>query len=110
MKKNIFNSYFFIRQALFDDLLDRRLFIFSLILFFLDFYLWKSFLSTDSLYIFLRINIYPIKFLAIVMGLNTVLAVSAYDKEKEVGYLLLIGNIILGILIFALEIFYITHL
>ncbi len=43
------------------------------------------------------------------MILNTLLSISAHDKEKEVGYLLLMGNIIVGILIFILEIFYLVH-
>lgn len=110
MQKNISNSYFFTKQALFVDLPDRYLLATSLFLLLLDYYIWQAFLSLDTLYIFLRIDIYPIRYLAITMGLNTLLAISAYDKEKEVSYLLLIGNVILGILILALEIFYLTHL
>lgn len=110
MKKNIFNSYFFIKQALFDDLPDRYLFIASLFLFLLDYCIWHFSLAANSAFIFRRIDIYPLSYLAITMGLNTILAISAYDKEKEVGYLLLIGNIILSVLILILEIFYLTHL
>jgi hypothetical protein len=102
-------SYYFIHRVFFDDLVDRYLLAAGIIIFFTDFLIWRSYLATPDIYVFLRIDIYPIKFLAIVMGLNFLLSATAHDKEKEVGYLLLLGNVILAILIFVLEIFYLTH-
>jgi hypothetical protein len=110
MKQYITNSYSFLKEALFDDILDRYLLLSSIILFLVDYLIWQSFFIGEPLSVLLRINIYPIKYLAIIMALNTLLSISAHDKEKEVGYLLLIGNIIVGILIFILEIFYLVHL
>lgn len=110
MKQHITNSYSFLKDALFDDVLDRYLLFSSIFLFLLDYFIWQRFLVGESIYVLLRISIYPIKYLAIIMVLNTFLAISAHEKEKEVGYLLLIGNIIVGVLIFILEIFYLTHL
>lgn len=110
MKQNIINLSVSIKQALIDDILDRYLLIVSLCLFLIDFFIWRFFLSSDSLYIFLKINVYPVKYLAVVIMINTFLTISAHEREKEVGYLLLLGNIIVGLLIFILEAFYLIHL
>jgi hypothetical protein len=109
MKRNITNLSIFVKQALIDDLLDRYLLLASLSLFLLDMYIWRAFLYRENV-IFLKINIYPVDYLAIVVIVNTILSVAAHDNEKEVGYLLLMGNIIVGLLIFALEIFYLMNI
>ena len=108
MKANFFNLYFFVRKSLFDDILDRYLFIAGLLLLSIDLLAWKWLLGET--YVFMKIQIHPLQYLALTFAINTVLAISAHDKEKEVGYLLLIGNLILSLLVLVLEIFYLAHL
>lgn len=110
MKKLIINFYLLFKKALYDDVLDRYLLLTGLVLSVLDFIVWRTTLTDKDLFVFLRVNIYPVKFLAVVLVLNTLLTVAAHDNEKEVGYLLLMGNIIACLLVFVLEIFYITQL
>ncbi|OQA04311.1 MAG: hypothetical protein BWY68_00410 [bacterium ADurb.Bin400] len=57
-----------------------------------------------------RLNISPLIYLLIVICVNTALAVFSFGREKEISYLLLSANIILALLVFVLEIFYLTSL
>jgi hypothetical protein len=110
VKLKIINWGYLIKKALFVDIVDRYLLIASLFLFLTNYLIWRHWFLSGMYPIFLRVNIYPVKYLAIVIALNTLLSISAYEKEKEVGYVLLMGNIIVGLLCFTLEIFYLTHL
>ena len=110
MRQYITNSYSFLKGALYDDMIDRYLLLVSVLLVVIDYTIWQAFFTGEAIYVLLRISIYPIKYLAIILVLNTFLSVVAHEKDKEVGYLLLIGNIIVGILILILEIFYLVHM
>lgn len=74
-----------------------------------DYLIWKRALDNPDIYIYLRIGIYPIKFLAIIVLLNTALAIFSFGKEKEIDYLLMSANVFIALLIMVLEIFYIMH-
>ncbi|MDO8444250.1 MAG: hypothetical protein Q7S80_01975 [bacterium] len=100
----------FLKAALWDDSIDRVLFLLAVVLFLLDYWLWSKYLSSPDIYVYLRVNIYPIKLLAIMLFVNTFLAIIAHPKEKEIGYFLFISNIVLSVLVLILEIFYLSNL
>ena len=110
MKNYIKTNYLLLHQALFEDITDRVLFLLTIVLFATDYIIWHMFLSSPDLYVYLRIGIYPIKMLAIVLTVNTILAIASFDKEKEIGYFLFISNIILSVLVLILEIYYLVNL
>lgn len=110
MKNYITSSYHFLKSVLIDDLLDRYLLVSTFFIFLIDYLVWHFYLAKDNLFVFLRIDIYPVKYLFVIIIVNIILMISAHDNEKEVGYLLLLGNIVASILIFILELFYLTHL
>lgn len=96
-----------LKAALYDDYIDRVLFFLTIIFFLINYLVWSKYLSSPDLFIYLRITLYPIKLLALMLGINTLLAIFAHGKEKEIGYFLFISNILINILVFALEVFYI---
>lgn len=110
MENYLKTNYQFLKAALWDDTIDRVLFFLTVGFFFLDYFIWSRYLSSPDIYVYLRINIYPIKLLAIILGVNTFLAIFAHTKEKEIGYFLLISNIIVSVLVLILEIFYLSNL
>lgn len=101
-------NYDFLKSALYDDVIDRSLFLLTVGLFILDYFIWSRYLSSPDIYVYLRVNIYPIKLLAVILAVNTFLAIVSHNKEKEIGYFLFISNIIVGALVLILEIFYLT--
>jgi len=109
MKLKIQNFFIYLKAAIFDDRVDMALFFGSLIIGIVDYFIWKKYLDSPDVYIFVKSNVYPMKFLAIIFCVNTVLAIFAHDKEKEIGYLVFIGNVIVAALILVLEIFYLTN-
>ncbi len=109
MENYLKTNYQFFKSALWDDVIDRTLFLLTCGLFILDYWLWSKYLSSPDIYVYLRVNIYPIKLLAIILVINTFLAIIAHTKEKEIGYFLLISNIIVSVLVLILEIFYLAN-
>lgn len=99
----------FLKAALYDDHIDRVLFLLTIIFFITNYFVWSKNLSSPELFIYLRISIYPIKLLAIMLLVNTLLAIFAHTKEKEIGYFLFISNILLNVLVFILETFYLLN-
>lgn len=109
--KNYFKDGFdSIVRALYQDRTNLVFFIVYSVLFLASYLVWKFFLESDSIFVLAMEDIYPIKYLAIVLLINTVLGVFAYEKEKEITYLLFGTNLFIIILILALEVFYLTSL
>ena len=109
MQNYLKTNWQLLRAALWDDQIDRILFLLTLIFFLINYLVWSKYLSSPDLFIYLRISLYPIKLLALMLGINTLLAVFAHTKEKEIGYFLFISNILINVLVFALEMFYILN-
>jgi len=109
MKNYLKSNFLFLKQALYDDIVDRSFFIITVLLFFLAYYIWHRYLNTDDFFIYMRVNVYPVKLLGVILVVNTFLAISSYNREKEVGYFLFIGNILVSLLILILEIFYLLN-
>ena len=109
MKLKIQNFFLFLKDAILDDKIDMALFIFSVLIAVTDYIVWKAKLDSPDMYIFLKFNVYPMEFLAIIFSVNTILAIVAHKREKEIGYLLFIGNVIVAALILVLEIFYLAN-
>lgn len=110
MKNYITNGFELIKDALLKDRVNRYLFSFVLFGSFIDFLIWHFYLSSPDIFVYLRFNIYPIQYLAIILLINFFLAVFSYKKEKEISQLLFIGSTILVLFIFALELFYLSGL
>lgn len=108
MKQYLVSLANIIKASVWQDVINRYLILASVIFFLVDWLIWRAKLATPDMYVYLGFGVYPIKFLAAILFLNTVLAVFSYNKEKEISYLLLIGNVIAGTLILALEIFYLN--
>jgi len=108
--KNYFkDGWTAIKQALFEDYINLYLFSGVLFLAVLDILIWKLVLSTRELFIFSGMGIYPIRYLMVILIINTTLGLFSYDKEKEITYLLLSANVMASVLVFILEIFYLFN-
>lgn len=110
MENYLKTNYQILRSALWDDIIDRSLFFGTAVLFFIAYIIWSLDLKSPDIFIYLRVNIYPVKLLAIILTVNSFLAIVSHDKEKEIGYFLFISNILLCVLAIILEIFYISNL
>lgn len=109
MKNYFLTTFTLIKQALLDDIVNRYLFALTFALSLIDWIIWRSFLTSPDLYVFIKIGYYPVKLLAFLLIINGSLAVFSYVKEKEISYLLWMGSLFLSVLVFALEIFYLTQ-
>ena len=96
-------------ESLVFDVANRYLLITTIVLAMTDWIIWRRLLSSPDLIVYLKTGIYPVQILAIILGLNTFLAVSAYRREREISHLLFIGNIASCVLILILEIFYLQN-
>ena len=99
-----------IKKAFIDDSINRYLFLISFFLFLFDYLIWKSHLENQDIAVFSLNGLYPVKFIAIILVINTFLAGSSYEKEKEISYLLISASIFVALLIFILEFFYLINL
>ena len=109
MKNYFFSLAGYLKEVLFDDIKNRYLFITTLILSLGSFFFWERFLAGGDIQIYTRITLYPVKYLALVLILNTLLSIFSYNKEREISYLLFVANIVLVLLTWALEIFYFIY-
>ncbi len=110
MKNYFKDGWLGIKKALFEDFINLYLFSATIFLALVDVLIWKLVLSTKDLFIFYGMGIYPIRYLMILLLINTTLGLFSYDKEKEISYLLLSANIMAAILVLVLEIFYLFNL
>ncbi|MEI6498431.1 MAG: hypothetical protein WCO23_00520 [bacterium] len=107
MKNIIKNFITHLQSAFWINLPNRFLLALTLIAFGLDYYLWQGYLSGPEQYFVIRLGIYPVQYLAIIIFINTLLALFSYDEDSDVTYLLLLANAIVVYLITILEFFYI---
>ncbi len=96
----------YLKKVLYDDILDRYLFLATMILSLSDYLVWHKYLSSPDLMVYVRIGIYPVELLAVVITINTLLAITSYNREEELAHLLFIGNVICAFLVVILELFY----
>jgi len=94
----------------FIDKLSRRLFFGSLVFALFDYIIWARYLNSPDVFIYLRLKIYPVQYMALILVINTILAIVSFKREKEISYLLLMANLIVGFLTLALEFFYLFNL
>lgn len=102
----VFRPYQILKESIYDDKVDRFLLLIGASLGFLDWYIWHRYLETPDIYVYTKLSIYPVRLLAVIILINLLLAISSYQKEKEISYLLFVGIIIAEILVLALEIYY----
>jgi len=103
-----FNQIKLIISELLSDFIVRYLFVGSILIFITDYLIWRNLLTSPDIYIYIRINLYPLQYLAGVFAINYFLAAISYRKEREISYLILLSNIIISLLILVLEIFYLN--
>jgi hypothetical protein len=96
----------YLKKVLYDDILDRYLFAATIVLSLFDYIAWHNYLSSPDLMVYVRIGIYPVELLAVIITINTLLAITSYNREEELAHLLFIGNIICAFLVLILELFY----
>jgi len=106
MKTQITQLFPYLKKVLFDDLLIRYLFLATIIISLFDYIAWRKYLSSPDLMVYVRIGIYPVELLAVIVAINTLLAITSYNREEELAHLLFIGNIICAFLVLILELFY----
>jgi len=106
MKTQITQLLPYLKKVLFDDLMVRYLFLTTLVISLFDYFAWHSYLSGPDLMVYVRIGIYPVELLAVVLVINTLLAITSYNREEELAHLLFIGNVICAFLVLILELFY----
>lgn len=110
MKNYFLSTGQMIKKAFIDDQINRYLFLSSFVLFVFDYLIWKSHLENQDIAVLSLNGLYPIKFIAIILVINTFLAGSSYEKEKEISYLLISASIFAALLIFVLEVFYLINM
>lgn len=98
------------RKAIFGDYINLYLISGNILIFLVNYLIWKLKLVDRDIYIQSLGGLYPIKYLAIVFLINGFLALFSYEKEKEISYLLFSANLFVGILILVLEMFYLISL
>ena len=106
MKTQITQLLPYLKKVLFDDLLVRYLFLTTIVISLFDYIAWHKYLSSPDLMVYVRIGIYPVELLAVIVTINTVLAITSYNREEELAHLLFIGNVICSFLVLILELFY----
>jgi len=97
----------FIKKFALSDRVNGLLLLASILLLIINIVLSKFTTAAGSL--FTKIGISPLSFLIAVYLINILLALTSYNKEKEISYLLFISLILVSLLIFALNIFYLTN-
>jgi hypothetical protein len=110
MKQNFKSLFIFLKQSLIDDANNRWLFLTFFTLSLLSYIIWNKYLDSLDFYASPRIEVFPVKFLAIIIIINTALGLFSFRKEKEITYLLFIGNVLVSLLVVILEIFYLANL
>lgn len=110
MKNYFGESLLVMKKALFSDKLNLTFLLSTIIVAFVDFIIWRARLEIPDLFVYTGFNIYPVQYLAIVLIINTLMAIFSYSKEKEISYLLLCTNIFLVLLVLVLEIFYLKNI
>ena len=106
--KNYFKSTSsLIAKMIIVDPTSRYLFWSSVALSIVDYVIWKLALMGPDVFVYTRLTVYPIQYLAVIFVINTFLGLVAYEKEKEITTLLFIGYLIVGGLTLAMELFYI---
>lgn len=98
------------KQAIINDYINLYILSVTIILYLLDYLIWKLYLANRDIYIQTLGGIYPIRFLVIVFVINTFLAIFSYEREKEMSYLLFSATAFIGILVLILEMFYFISL
>lgn len=106
MKNYLTLGYELVVKALFRDNFNLILTTLSVFLIVLDYLIWNWRMESPDLYVVSIGTIFPVEYLAIIWVINTILAVVSYEKEKEIGYLLLSANVFASLLILILEIYY----
>lgn len=97
-------------KLVFTDYLNIYFFSTLLLFFVADFFIWSLRLRKEDIYVFSLNGVYPLRFLGIIILVNSFLAMFSYEKEKEICYLLIGANIFISVLIFILECFYLINL
>ncbi|MCL5411066.1 MAG: hypothetical protein M1324_04485 [Patescibacteria group bacterium] len=109
MRNYFSDGWVTIKKALFDDKVNFYLFAGTIAVVVTDALIWRGILTKRDLFIYEHLGIYPLRYLMIVLLINTTLALFSYDKEKEISYLLLSASVVVSLLVFVLEIFYLSH-
>jgi len=110
MRNYFQDGYVSIKKALYDDKFNLFIVGTYCLLFLASYLIWNLYLENVSIFVYAMEDIYPVKYLAVVLLINTVLGLFAYEKEKEISYLLFGSNIFMVVLILILEIFYLSNM
>ena len=96
-------------EAVFVDRTLTPLFLVGLICVIISYAVWKKWLESPDIYVYVRIGIYPIKFFAVIFILNSLLSFFVSGKDRKTAHLLLGTSLFIGLLIILLEILYLIH-
>ena len=99
-----------LKKIVFEDYINLYLISASVLIFVINYLIWRISLVEKDIFIQSLGGLYPIKYLLLAYIINGSLALFSYEKEKEIGYLLFSANLFLGILVLILEIFYLISL
>ncbi|MFA7253269.1 MAG: hypothetical protein WC107_01815 [Patescibacteria group bacterium] len=110
MNQRIIDNSRYLKEVMVDDHINRWLFVGIVLLVIPIYLIWSKYLVDYQVGVFLKIGVFPLKYLFIILILNTVLAVFSYRKEKEIAYLLMMGSLAITIFIFILEVFYLRNM
>ena len=99
-----------LKKIVFEDYVNLYLISAGILIFLVNYLIWKLSLVEKDIFIQGLGGLYPIKYLFLTYVINGSLALFSYEKEKEIGYLLFSANLFLGILVLVLEIFYLISL
>lgn len=110
MKKQVAVISALIKQIFLKDKVSALLFFLTLVIAVFIIIIWKlKLINFDTSYTW-RVRFSPMQFLGLIFLINTALGFFSYNKEKEIAYLLFGGTLFITILIFILQVFYLTSL
>ena len=98
------------KEVFYEDHIDIYLFGSTIAVFVADFFIWRWRLRFEDIYIFTINGVYPIRFLGIILLVNTILAIFSYEREREISYLLFGSGLTVSLFVLILEIFYLVNL
>jgi ABC-type transport system involved in multi-copper enzyme maturation permease subunit len=103
------NLFSYLKTVFVYDAVNRILLVLIFLFSAAIYLIWSNYIVGNGINVFMKVQVNPIKFLFFVIIVNLLLSAFSYQKEKEISYLLMIGSIIVTILVFALEIFYLQN-
>ncbi|MFA7243789.1 MAG: hypothetical protein WC080_00655 [Patescibacteria group bacterium] len=96
-----------IKNCLWNDLFNRYFVIVAAVSGIIEYFIWTKGITDNGIFVYTRLNYYPIQLLLVILILHLILSIYSYKKDEHISHLLLGALPFYSIFIFVLEMFYI---